>query len=219
MKDKIDLLLESVEKTDSLSDTELDELLEDTVTKDIYNVVSKTAYALTETPEPDIDKEWDMFSKTHFCPRRKKSGRVINYFISRNAAAVVIFVIASFTVIAATIGVKIVTAGTDKRDNYETESTLTSPAGITGTRDSIDIVKKPSVISQTYVIKNESFENIISAIAASYGATVVFDNDSTKDLRLYFNWDKSQPLEEVIAQLNSFERINITSNENTITVH
>lgn len=217
MKDKIDLLLESVEKTDSLSDTELDELLEDTVTKDIYNVVSKTAYALTETPEPDIDKEWDMFSKTHFCPRRKKSGRVINYFISRNAAAVVIFVIASFTVIAATIGVKIMT-GTDKRDNYETEITKTASENTTRARDSIDTAPKPSVTRQTYVFKNESLENIISAIAGYYDATVVFNADSTKGLRLYFNWDKSVPLEDVIAQLNSFERINITLNDKTIIV-
>lgn len=219
MEDKIERLLKYVENSDCLSDNEFDKLLEDPDTKDIYNVVSKTAYALTEDPEPDIDKEWDMFSKTHLCHRRKNYGRVINYFISRNAAAVVICAIATFTVIASTIGVKIITGNTDRHDNSATESTLTALADTTGTRDSIDIVKKPSVISQTYVFKNESFENIISAIAAYYGATVVFDNDSTKDLRLYFNWDKSLPLEEVIAQLNSFERINITSNENTITVH
>ena len=41
MKDKIERLLESVENPDRLSDTELDELLEDTETKDIHNVISK----------------------------------------------------------------------------------------------------------------------------------------------------------------------------------
>lgn len=218
MKDKIERLLESVENPDRLSNTELDELLEDTETKDIHNVISKTAYALTETPEPNINKEWEQFLKEHYSPKRNNLWHLISYFISRNAAAVLICTIVSFTVIAATIGVKIITTGTDKRDNYETEITQTVPADTISKRDSTDTDAKPSVLSQTHVFKNKSLENIVSAIAGYYDATVVFNIDSTKDLRLYFNWDKSLPLEDVIAQLNSFERINITLNDKTIIV-
>lgn len=218
MKDKIERLLESVENSDHMSDTELDELLEDTETKAIHNVISRTAYALTETTEPNINNEWEQFLKKHYSPKRNNLRHLINYFISRNAVAVLICAILSFTVIAATIGVKIITTGTDKRDNYETEITQTVPADTVSKRNSIDTDTNPSVFSQTYVFKNKSLENIISAIAGYYDATVVFNIDSTKDLRLYFNWDKSLPLEDVIAQLNSFERINITLNDKTIIV-
>lgn len=218
MKDKIERLLESVENSDRLSDTELAELLEDSEAKAIHNVISKTAYALTETPEPNINKEWKQFLKEHYAPKRNNLRHLITYFISRNAVAVLICAILSFTVIAATIGVKIITTGTDKRDNYETEITKTVPADTISKRDSTVTDTKPSVLSHTFVFKNKSLENIISAIAGYYDATVVFNVDSTKDLRLYFNWDKSLPLEDVIAQLNSFERINITLNDKTIIV-
>lgn len=218
MRDKIERLLESVENSDRLSDTELDELLEDSEAKAIHDVISRTAYALTETPEPNINKEWGHFLKEHYSPKHKNLKHVITYFISRNAAAVLIFAIVSFTVIAATISVKIIITGTDKRDNYETEITQTVPADTISKRDSINTDTKQSVLSQTHVFKNKSLENIISAIAGYYDATVIFNVDSTKDLRLYFNWDKSLPLEDVIAQLNSFERINITLNGKTIIV-
>lgn len=64
MKDDIDRLLDAVEHPERFSDEELEKMFEDSETFEMYRLMGRTAYALTDTPEPDIDKEWQDFAKS-----------------------------------------------------------------------------------------------------------------------------------------------------------
>lgn len=55
-------------------------------------------------------------------------------------------------------------------------------------------------------------------MAGYYGVTVKFNQDAAKSLLLYFEWDQSLPLNEVVEQLNNFEQINITLTDKALTV-
>ena len=73
-------------------------------------------------------------------------------------------------------------------------------------------------LPETIVFKGENFERILADIAGYYGATVKFNQDAAKSLKLYFEWDQSLPLSEVVEQLNNFEQINITITDKILTV-
>lgn len=207
MKDNTDRLLEAVDYPDRFSDRELESLLADPTARELYDTMVKTANLLTPTPEPDIDAEWTRFAANH----RKDTILPRRYFLSRHAAAAVVAVVVTFAVVAATVGItRSLTAPTVAEN--------TAPEPTTAIQKATDIEETPTQTPDIKVFKNRTLEEIITVIADYYGATVKFDTEGSKNLRLYFKWDQSEPLNEVVEQLNSFEQIEISLADNVLTV-
>lgn len=212
MKDNIDKILDVVEYPDRYSDSEIDEMLCDSAARDFYSVMSKTCDALTDISEPDIDRAWSEFATVHF-PAGKTGWGLLGF---RPAASVAAIVVASLAVVAATIGL---THSLMNRE--ETMPEITN--GIVSTVDNAprasDTIVTPGPLpDKTVVFRNESLEHILSELSKCYGASVIFKSDAVKGLHLYFRWDKSDSLAEVVEQLNSFDRIRIIANGTSITV-
>ncbi|MBD5177378.1 MAG: DUF4974 domain-containing protein [Bacteroidales bacterium] len=58
----------------------------------------------------------------------------------------------------------------------------------------------------------------MTVIASNYGLEVKFINPEKSTLRLYYKFDNSRPVEHIIDQLNTFEQINISIEDNTLIV-
>lgn len=221
MKDKTDRLFETLENTDCFSDDEIRQMLDDEETRELYNLMSKTADALTETGEPDIDAEWERFAtrQPHPAKRPGMFPHIAKLFTSRKVAAIMTVAV-SIAAIAATVAVtySLVSPKAEQQEQVMVETAVFRPRQIAGEyKDSI-ASQIPVGESVTVIFKNESFGNMISRIAEYYGATVEYSNESAKDLRLYFQWDQQQTLNEIVDQLNNFEQISLKLADNTITV-
>lgn len=213
MKDNADRLLEAVEHPERYSDEELAMLFNDSEVRNLYDTMTKTSGLLTETPEPDIDMEWRRFAAAN---RKKK---LLRLPFSRHAAAAVVAIVASLAMVAATIGIKYTIEHpapqeTDVRQPYEaTEGTSGTDIAV---QDSMTPESLP--VPETRVFSDETLERIIVEICEYYGASAEFKSAAAKNLRLYFKWDQSQPLSDVVDQLNNFEQIDITLDKEVITV-
>jgi hypothetical protein len=71
---------------------------------------------------------------------------------------------------------------------------------------------------QPIIYDNIPLEKMLPEIAAHYDAKVTFINDEARLLRFYFMWHPQKGIEKVVSDLNQFERLNITLNDNQITV-
>ena len=180
-----------------------------------------TADALTNTEEPDIDREWELFvcrQKKSVIPGFIKSFKV---FFNRNVAAVLFYTIASLAVVAATLGVSYSfsrsKATSESKQGIEAAVGKTERAAI-AERHSEQAGKHISEELCTVIFKDESFDGMISSIADFYGVQVVNKNEKSKELRMYFQWNQTLPLNEIVEQLNNFEQIDISITDNTITI-
>lgn len=215
MKDNIDRLLDALEHPDRYTDAELDQLLSDKEVRETYGMMSKTSDALTPVPNPDIDREWNRFKAEH---QEVASARRLNFlpsFLGRNVAAVIVGIVTSLAVVAATVGIT-VTIMSDNRsahDNTSTDAPEVISAPDVAVTDSVKLSEPLTV-----VFKDESFETIISSIGRHYGTTATFKSDKSKDLHLYFKWEQNQTLAEVVEELNNFEQIDITLIDNVLTI-
>lgn len=218
MKDKIDRFLDIVNEIDGVSDENLKEILNDKELMEIQSAVSKTADALTETPKVDIDSEWQTFSEEHLGHKRRGFVAMLSNFVSRNAAAVILCTVATLAVVAATIGVHYSVKRHNEAQQPAHESREVAELNNTVKPDTIPVTTQSEGPAEIIVFKNRSLGNILPVIAEYYGATVVFETASTKELRLYFQWDKSQSLEVIVEQMDSFEQLDIKLIDNTITV-
>jgi len=59
------------------------------------------------------------------------------------------------------------------------------------------------------MFENEPLENIMKEVAAAYGIEVKFNNRQAAMLHLYYKFDPTLSLNEIVEQLNTFEQIDI----------
>ena len=71
----------------------------------------------------------------------------------------------------------------------------------------------------TPVIFNDvTLDVMLTEIAKAHHATVEFQNEQPRQLRFYFVWKREDSLEQVVKKLNNFEAVNITLENQTLTV-
>lgn len=215
MKDNTDRLLEAVEHPERFSDEELDMLFQDSNVRDLYATMNKTANLLTKEPDLDIDVEWRRFVSKNLDRKVIRT----SFFFNRHVAAVVVAIVASIAVVAASIGFKHAFESSDpkKESVIEKQASSVTPH-ITERSEPDSIQQKNLPIPETKVFKDETLENIILDISEYYGVSASFKTPVSKELRLYFKWEQSQQLIEVVEQLNNFEHIDIVLNENVLIV-
>jgi len=71
---------------------------------------------------------------------------------------------------------------------------------------------------ETVVFNNIELDSVMRYLSQTYGVQVLFDNDSTRHLRLYLQWDNSDSLANIVEKLNQFEKINMALTNQTIIV-
>lgn len=207
--DKYDLVLDIIEHPENYTSGQLKEILSDPETRAIYNLLCKTSSAINARQEPDIDAEWEKFT-TH--PTRPR--RTFLWFGNR-AASIATLVGTSIVAIAA--GISITVSIIDHTSNEDAVETTIAPATATTTTDSIindSIGSTPKPI----LFENETLAAIMTEISKVYGVEVEYANKDAASLHLYYKFDPSLSLNEVLKQLNTFEQINIKQDGNLLTI-
>jgi hypothetical protein len=81
-----------------------------------------------------------------------------------------------------------------------------------------DTLTKDTVTVQPVIYDNIPLEKMLPEIAAHYDVKVVFANDEARGLRFHFVWNPQNGIDQVISDLNQFERLSVTLKDNQITV-
>ena len=218
MKDNIDRLLDALEHPENYNDTEIEQLLTDPDVPEVYEMLRKTADISAPVPEINIDEEWRRFEAKQ-PKRRPVILRWLSFMASRNAAAVVTALVGTLAVVAATIGVThYFNANKEMAQTEQTEPQKQTAIADSKVAPTDTIPAETTPLPETIVFKGENLERILADMAGYYGVTVKFNQDAAKSLLLYFEWDQSLPLNEVVEQLNNFEQINITLTDKALTV-
>ena len=71
---------------------------------------------------------------------------------------------------------------------------------------------KPKVadsIPQTRIFENAPLDDMITEIAQYYNKVADIENEDAHELRLYYKWEPKDALEDVVADLNHFDHVNL----------
>jgi hypothetical protein len=218
MKDNIDRLLDALEHPENYSDAEVEQLLTDPDTREVYDMLHKVADASAPVSDINLDEEWRRFEAKQ--PKRSPVIlRWLSSMASRNAAAVIIALVGTLAVVAATIGIThYFNVNKEMAQTEQTEPQKQTAIADSKVAPTDTIPTETTPLPETIVFKGENLEKILADIAGYYGVTVKFNQDAAKSLQLYFEWDQSLPLNEVVEQLNNFEQIDITLTDKVLTV-
>ena len=68
------------------------------------------------------------------------------------------------------------------------------------------------------LFEDATLQAIMDEVAKTYRVQISFNDKDAAALHLYYKFDPALPLDEIIAQLNAFEQINITRNGDTLII-
>jgi len=207
---KYDPVFDMIDHPENYSSEEQAEILADPEAREVYNLLCKVDTAVEYHKGIDPDAEWAKFTQKHPYVHRR------SLFVSR---AAIISAIAGTSLVAVATGIALTyTLSVEKTDvqpvstvSFDDTTAIVDVNLLSAGNDSL-LAKEP------IVFEDESLETIISAISSAYSVSAIFNNEDVASLHLYYKLDTSLSLDEVIAQLNTFEQIDIKQNGNTLTI-
>lgn len=213
--DKYDILLDLLEHPESYSPDRIKDLLNDPESRDIYNLICKTESALHSKraiDSTDIDLDWEKFEADNPRPRKIQRWR------GNRAAIIGAIAMSSLAAVATCITIAVAVYDnkhTDVAMDSITIKTVSTAKPTTIVTQSMDSVTK----SDSYIMfEDERLDSILSTIASHFNLKIIFNNPNTPSLHLYYRFDPTLSIDEVIDQLNTFEQISIRTDEETLIV-
>lgn len=209
INDNIRQLLEMLDNPEAYTEQEIKDIINrDEDTRETYRMMAeaKRSSRQHQANKPiDVDAAWQKFNQI-ILPQQHSFGWM------KIAASFIGVLLVSGIAFAAIQIVRYTQQHTPK-----TEEVINTPKSANVTpADTLttDTIATP----QPIIYDNIPLEKMLPEIAAHYDAKVTFVNDEARQLRFYFVWHPQKGIDKVVSDLNKFERLNITLNDNQITV-
>ena len=209
INDNIRQLLEMLDNPEAYTEQEIQDIINrDEDTRETYRMMveAKRSSRQRQANKPiDVDAAWQKFNQK-IQPQQHSFGWM------KIAASFIGVLLVSGIAFAAIQILRYTQQHTPK-----TEEVINTPKSANVTpADTLttDTIATP----QPIIYDNIPLEKMLPEIAAHYDAKVTFVNDEARQLRFYFMWHPQKGIEKVVSDLNQFERLNITLNDNQITV-
>jgi hypothetical protein len=202
-------LLEMLDNPEAYTEQEIQDIINrDEDTRETYRMVveTKRSSRQRQAEKPiDVDAAWQKFNQ-------KIQPQQHSFDWMKIAASFIGVLFVSGIAFAAIQIVRYTQQNTPKTEEVVNTP---KPADYTPTDTlTTDTIAAP----QPIIYDNIPLEKMLPEIAAHYDAKVTFINDEARLLRFYFMWHPQKGIEKVVSDLNQFERLNITLNDNQITV-
>ena len=150
--------------------------------------------------QEQIDKAWQRFEKRH--PRRP------NRSILKIAASFIGILLLSGIAVAAILH-------TTRTEAPVTETTKTEVRADNETAPAVTVnVQEP----HTVIFENTELQQIIDSLAIYYKVKPNYRRESSRQLRLYYEWDQHNSIEEITELLNNFEQVSISLKGDSIII-
>lgn len=204
-----EMFFDMQEHPDKYSDEQIKELLADKNMKDFFHnmAMAKRAIVKRNPKKVDINEEWRRFNRQNSVHQHSWAKIV--------AIAIGMIFLSGVVLVAA---IQLGALHPSKEKQIIVEQNRKEKIIRKGCVKSISIMQKDTLSEKPIIFENVELGNILMQMATYYKAKLIFRNEASSHIHLYFNWDKKETLDRNIELLNGFDRINITYSGNIIRV-
>ena len=208
-RENIRQLLEMLDNPEAYTEQEIQDIINrDEDTRETYRMMveaKRSSRQRLAEKSVDVDAAWKKFNQN-------KQPKQHSYNWMKIVASFIGVLLVSGIAFAA---IQIVRYAQQNTPKTEEVINTPKPANVTPT----DTLTTDTItVPQPIIYDNIPLEKMLPEIAAHYDAKVTFVNDETRQLRFRFVWNPQKCIDQVVSDLNQFERLNITLNDNQITV-
>lgn len=202
-------LLEMLDNPDAYTEQQIRDIINhDEDTRENYRLmveVKRSTRQRQNKKTVDVDAAWQRFNQK-FQPKQSSSNWM------KIAASFIGVLLVSGIAFAAIHIVR----QYQKQETPQTTDTITVANSSHFTLHSS--LPEDTIIVQPVIYDNIPLEKMLPEIANHYDVKVVFANDEARGLRFHFVWNPQKGIDQVVSDLNQFERLNVILKDNQITV-
>ena len=214
--EKIHQLLEMLDNPDAYTEQEIRDIINhDKDTREIYRLMveaKRSSRHRQDNKSVDVNAAWKRFVENEEFATTQQTRQSYSVF-RKIAASFIGMLLISGIAFAAIQIVNNFVGGEIKSPTHETR--ISNPRQEIVTADTL---ANDTVTVQPVIYDNIPLEKMLPEIAAYYDTEVIFANDEVRQLRFRFVWNPQQSIEQVIRDLNQFERLTVTLKDNQITI-
>ena len=197
-RENIRQLLEMLDNPEAYTEQEIQDIINrDEDTRETYRMMveAKRSSRQRQANKPvDVDAAWQKLNQKSQ-PQQQSFGWI------KIAASFIGILLVSGIAFAA---IQIVRYAQQNTPKTEEVINTPKPANVTPTDTlTTDTITVPHPI----IYDNIPLEKMLPEIAAHYDANVMFVNDETRQLRFRFVWNPQKGIDQVVSDLNQFERL------------
>lgn len=215
-------LLDALDHPDRYTDAELEALLDDEEARAFYETMSAAAdaraYGKEEEPlaTETLDAQWEQIVRGKANPA---TGPVMAPRRRYRAAAAIIGILMLSGIALAAVHLAVTTRRAASTQQPQTAAATAMPADTqkTAQRDTIPLGEAPAKAAPLQ-FDQAPLDKIVAEMATYYRVRVACHNDGAAKLRLRYLWDRSLPVEEAVETLNTFDKVNLSFADSTITI-
>lgn len=217
-----DIILDLTEHPEKYSPDEVREFLSHPEMKEIYEILCKTSSALNSNDrisDEFIDSEWQRLNTVF--PAEHKNGKPFFKRLLIPSSRIASFVVIILTsVVALAVGIVVSVSVVDKKPEApQVEKPLETSKKTPTFSDTITMSHKDMMEEVNPVIfEDTSLEEILKAISEYYDVRVEFKDQESSGIHLFYKFDSRLPLEDILEQLNTFDRIDIRKEGNILII-
>lgn len=220
--EKVEKILDMVAYPEHYSVQDFEQMLNDEESRNLYQTMVEANQTFikdeAEKEQINVDDEWEKFHtlsvERGIWNDDNQKAEVKTIFNMRKIVAIAVIVLFIFGLSYAAI--HIIKANKQTQTEQKTETAITKIEKDTTTVKPVMEDMKKTAVHKTF--ENVSFGKMMQEIADYYGCKLVCNNAKSAQLRLYYEWNSEQGLQKVINELNQFENVSLTLDENTITI-
>ena len=204
-------LLEMLDNPEAYTEQKIQEIINrDEDTRETYRLMVKakrnSRQRLADQPI-DLDAAWQRFNEIHHSKRHGFSRMKI-------AASFIGVLLVSGIAFAAIWSL----TPSPSPKGEGSENTSISDTAKKVPLSTVGADPAPARGDDAYIYDNIPLEKMLPEIAAHYNVEVTFANEEVRGLRFRFVWNPQQGIDQVISDLNQFERLTVTRKDNQIIV-
>ena len=207
-RENIRQLLEMLDNPEAYTEQEIQDIINrDEDTRETYRLMveAKRSSRHRQANKPvDVDTAWQKFNQIHQ-PKRHGWMKIAASFIS--------ILLVSGIALAA---IHFVRQSQKAEATEQEDTTAVANSSVITHHSSLqgDTIAAP----QPIIYDNIPLEKMLPEIAAHYDVKVTFANEEVRGLRFRFVWNPQQGIDQVVSDLNQFERLTVTLKDKEITV-
>lgn len=217
------MLFDIQEHPEKYTDEQVERLLADEEAQEFLRDLAMARMAGKKaTPKKvDVDKAWKEFSEKHNKAKSIGNGANTSYRNRMQIAASIIGIIFLSGVALAAVQngwLKFAVSDEVADNKTTTEQTVKQKPSADDSLKAVTAEPNDSLDMKPVVFDNAELRTILTQMTDFYHVKVRYDNDDTQHVRLFFNWNKTKTLEQNLAILNAFDRIQIEYAEGELVV-
>ena len=208
-RENIRQLLEMLDNPEAYTEQEIQDIINrDEDTRETYRMMveAKRSSRQRQANKPvDVDAAWQKLNQKSQ-PQQQSFGWI------KIAASFIGILLVSGIAFAAIQIVRYAQQNTPK-----TEEVINTPKP-TNVTPADTLTTDTIAVPRPIIYDNIPLEKMLPDIATHYDTKVTFVNDEARQLRFRFVWNPQKGIDQVISDLNQFERLTVTLSDNQITV-